>query len=303
MTSIGSDVNAKMTSPHSEDLNITGNHMDLNEIREHWRSWAKEFGTGLRATTKSATAKLVELDTLERNLRAIMQERGELLNILEVGCGNGQNCLNLLKVFPQVTITGIDFIEEMIAAANSLKKEQNIVDERLSFKVGDILDLDLPDSAYDVIFTDRCLINLNTDILQHEAIKSLAERLKPNGYLLMIENSQQTYAFQNRARELAGLPKRSPAEFNHFIDETSLLPFLSSAGLDLVTMEDFISLHDLVLYVLVPMTNGGQVDYAHPMVEAATRLNIALSSENPSSLGHYGQNRLYKCQRRGKSST
>jgi hypothetical protein len=115
----------------------------------------------------------------------------------------------------------------------------------------------------------------------------------------MVENSWQTYERQNQARELVGLPERSPVEYNHFFDETTLRPFLPSVGLDLVAVEDFISLHDLVLYVLVPMINGGKVDYEHPLVEAATRLNIALSSQTPGSVGQYGQNRLFKCRKAG----
>ena len=92
---------------------------------------------------------------------------------------------------------------------------------------------------------------------------------------------------------------RTPAEFNHFFDEATLLPFLPKVGLEVLDIEDFISLHDLVLYVLVPMVNGGKVDYEHPMVEAATQLNIALSSLQPGGAGAFGQNRLYKCRKTG----
>jgi hypothetical protein len=135
--------------------------------------------------------------------------------------------------------------------------------------------------------------------LQQQAIKSLSDSLKDGGYLLMIENSQQTYDDQNKARELVGLAPRTPAEFNHFFNEDTLLPYIASIGLDLRDVEDFISIHDLVLYVLVPMLNGGVVDYEHPIVEAATKLNLALSSVRPDGLGAFGQNRLFKCQKNG----
>ncbi len=271
--------------------------MTLENIRQHWNDWATRYGTGLRATTKATSAKIIEIDALARAMRGIAQERGDRLHILEVGCGNGQNCLGLIDMFPHACFTGLDFIDAMIVAANDLKKERAIPDERLTFQFGDVLDLQVPRSAYDVVFTDRCLINLNSDALQQRAIFSLVEHLKPGGYLLMIENSKQTYESQNQAREGVGLPRRSPAEFNHFFDETTLRPFLQSAGLDLLLVEDFISLHDLVLYVLVPMINGGKIDYKHPLVEAATALNVALSSLSPSSVGHYGQNRLFKCRK------
>lgn len=273
------------------------NTLNLDGIRAHWQDWASKYGTNLRATTKTSTVKIVELDTLSRALSEVFSERGERLRVLEVGCGNGLNCLGLSKTFPHASFTGIDFIGEMVSAANHLKSERNIPDEQVIFREGNVLDLDLPLASYDVIFTDRCLINLNTDELQQKAIKALSDRLLPGGYLLMAENSQQTYDAQNQAREMVGLTKRTPAEFNHFFNESALLPFLPSVGLEVFDIEDFISLHDLVLYVLIPMTNGGKVDYEHPLVEAASMLNIALSTLQPSSLGKFGQNRLYKCRK------
>ena len=271
--------------------------MDLNSIHKHWQDWATQYGTSLRATTKTSTAKAIELDALTRALVGIEAEIGQELRILEVGCGNGHNCLSLLDRHPKSSFTGVDFIEKMVESANLGKAESNVSDERLIFQVGNVLELTLPANFFDVIFTDRCLINLNNDALQQQAISSLTDRLKPGGFLLMIENCKQTYDTQNQARESVGLTKRTPADFNHFFDESTLLPFLPSVGLELLDIEDFISLHDIVLYVLVPMLNGGKVDYEHPFVEAATKLNITMSSVNPNGFGAYGQNRLYKCRK------
>lgn len=275
--------------------------MQLDDIRAHWQSWAHKYGTDLRATTKGTTAKIMEIDALTRAMREIAQERGDSLNILEAGCGNGKNCLSLLDVLEHAHFTGFDFIPEMIDAANAVRLElpRNSAD-RLKFQTGDVLAMDFPVASYDVVFTDRCLINLNTDELQQRAVASLAQLVKPGGYLLMIENSQATYSRQNLARQAVGLPPRTPDAFNRFIDENSLIPFLPNAGLELLVIEDFISLHDLALYILVPMLNGGKVDYAHPVVAAATQLNTALSAVAPNSIGAWGQNRLYKCRRKGQ---
>lgn len=271
--------------------------MDLNGIREHWQGWARQYGTSLRATTKTSTAKLLELDVLSRALAAIESTRSEGLHVLEMGCGNGQNCLNLVDRHPRARFTGIDFIEEMIAAANAVKAERALADARMVFEVGNVLDLKLPENSFDVVFTDRCLINLNTDALQQQAIAALARLVKPGGHLLMIENSQRTYDAQNSLRESVGLPPRVPAEFNHFFNESVLLPFLPTVGLEVLDIDDFISLHDLVLYVLVPMTNGGKVDYEHPLVAAAANANMAASQLKLGGLGEFGQNRLYRCRK------
>src|SRR5438552_3781324 len=213
--------------------------MDLKDIHQHWQTWAKQYGASLRATTKTSTAKAMEWDAFARALRKIGDTAVQELKILEVGCGNGQNCFKLLEWYPQAAVTGIDFVPEMIEAANAVKSERQVPDERLQFLVGNVLDLSLPHESFDVVVTDRCLINLNTDPLQQDAIAALAKVLKINGHLLMIENSQQTYARQNLIRESVGLQARVPAEFNHFFDEATLLPFLTSVGLQVLDIEDF----------------------------------------------------------------
>jgi ubiquinone/menaquinone biosynthesis C-methylase UbiE len=270
--------------------------MNLEEIKNHWETWADTYGTSLRATTKTSTAKALELDALTRTLREILASF-QVQRVLEVGCGNGQNCFHLAETFPELSFTGVDLVPKMIESAREIQASLNIQEDRLLFLEGNILNLRLPHSQYDAIYTDRCLINLNTDELQKEALISLAGLLPVGGYLFMIENSQQTYEKQNLAREMLGLPRRTPASFNHFLNEELILPHLSAIGLELEKIEDFISFHDLVLYVLVPAINGGVVDYEHPLVKAATRLNMGISSQFPSGLGAWGQNRLFLCRK------
>ncbi len=271
--------------------------MKPEDIKNHWRDWSVTHGTSLRATTKTPTAKEMEIDALTRAFRRIVDAPEATGRVLEVGCGNGQNCLRLAGVFPALNFTGVDYIGEMVAAAMAVRDAAGIDASRLDFHEDDAMVLGAVDGQFDIVFTDRCLINFNTDDLQKQAISTIAERIVPGGHLIMIENSQQTYGRQNRARELLGLEPRSPAEFNHFFDEEVILPHLEELGLHVLDIEDFLSLHDLALYVLVPAINGGVVDYDHPLVEAAMRLNIGLSNTMPDGLGALGQNRLYFCRK------
>jgi ubiquinone/menaquinone biosynthesis C-methylase UbiE len=271
--------------------------MELAQIKDHWQDWAKKYGTSFRATTKNSTAKMIEVDALRRTIKKIAAEKGGKLKILEVGCGNGINCLELLNDFPEAEFTGVDYIPEMIESANELKEQLGAAGKKMTFDVGNILDLKFEPASFDIVFTVRCVINLNTDALQHEAIGNLAKLLKAGGHLLMLENSRKTYDLQNKARVDVGLPARTPDKFNLFFNEDALMPFLKKIGLECQPPEDFISLHDLVLYVLLPMTNGGKVDYNDPLVDAATKLTMAISANAPGSLGHYGQNRMFHCKK------
>jgi SAM-dependent methyltransferase len=273
--------------------------MDASQIHDHWTQWATQYGADLRATTKSSTPKVLELEALSRHLRAILGGRSSA-SVLEVGCGNGVNCLALAQALPKVRFDGVDFVREMVTAANESARSTG--QANLRFFEGNAAQLDAVvclESRYDVVFTDRCLINLNTLELQLRALTGLAARLHPDGHLVLIENSMTTYNEQNRCRQILGLPARTPASYNLFFDEDAVRTHVAGLGLELVQVEDFITLHDLVLYVLVPAINGGTVDYEHPLVKAATTLSAGISASKPSAFGAFGQNRLFHWRKPG----
>jgi SAM-dependent methyltransferase len=267
--------------------------LNLIQIHEHWKNWAVTYGTELRATTKTGTAKLIELAELAKTISSLKESLPINANILEIGCGNGHNLFSLYEVFPEYKYEGVDFIDEMISSAEQLRQSKLIEKESINFSVGNVLNLECLSEQYDLIFTVRCLINLNTDILQMNAIANIAEKIKSGGYILMLENSTGSYSRQNYLRTLGGLEKREPAEFNHFMNEELVNNQLNSLGFFKVKSNCFSTLHDVVLYVLLPMINGGKVDYENPIVEAAAKLSSALTENGDEMLGDYGQNRLY----------
>lgn len=270
--------------------------MKTDEIKNHWIDWATAHGEHLNATTKTPTIKALEIDAFIRTIYRLVGTKDVHFKALEVGCGNGANCMALAQAFPNAAFDGVDYVAEMVESAKATRAKLGHGDDKLRFFNANVLDLsataELYD-AYDIVLTDRCLINLNTVKLQKEALTSIAKRIKSGGHLTMIENSIQTYNEQNKCRELLGLEPRTPASYNLFFDEREILPHLHTCGLTLLDIEDFGSLHDLLLYVLIPSTNGGTVDYAHPLVEAATTLSRATSQTTPGAFGRFGQNRLY----------
>jgi SAM-dependent methyltransferase len=270
--------------------------MDPDSVRAHWQDWAGRFGGGLRATTKTATIKALELAAAER---AIRQNLGrEPARLLEIGCGNAFNLVHLVHAFAGCQATGIDYIADMVGNACNNIEQAEVVDRVQVFE-GDASQLDdhpeLQDN-YDVVLSNRCLINLKPWELQAQAINQAAAKVAPGGLFIVIENIVHLHAGQNHLRQRVGLPVREPAAFNLFLAEEQLCQ-QAQRQLSLVRTDDFGSLHDLLLYVLVPMCNGGEVDYEHPLVEAATRLSLACDGD--LGCGSYGQNRLYVFRRDG----
>ena len=267
----------------------------MEPVFSHWQESAIAYGTDLRATTKTWTAKILEIEMLAWHLVRATSGSDRPVRVLEVGCGNGVNCIQLARRVENVLFDGVDYVPEMITSAQEGADRDGLRD-RLRFFVGDVRDLGPVEGLhdqYDFVFTDRCLINLADTSEQKMAISMLATKVRTGGHLVMIENSVLTFAGQNRQRELVGLPARSPAQFNRFLDDAEILPHWRGIGF-VADVHDFIGLHDLVLYVLVPATNGGTVDYEHPLVAKATELNrAAISLGTAHQFGPYGQNRVY----------
>lgn len=271
--------------------------MELEQIKNHWQDWASQYKTDLRATTKSSTAKQLEIHALTQTLSQFHQ-LDDAFSILEVGCGNGYNCFALKNTFKNASITGVDFIEEMVEHAKVLNTELNTT---IPFYQGNVLELEQHSALnqdYDVVYTVRCIINLNSDELQMQGLSQLANKVKSGGYLMLIENQTHTHAKQNTLREKAGLSVRQPASFNHFMDETKLLEHLTELKFDHIQSVNFSSLHDVVLYTLVPMINGGEIDYQHPLVAAATELLCKSDPAILNSFGEFGQNKLFIFQKK-----
>lgn len=98
-------------------------------------------------------------------------------NVVDLGSGGGIDCfLATRKTGPGGRVIGIDFTEEMIAKAkaNALKGGY----ANVSFKLGDIESLPLPDGLADLIISN-CVINLAPDKLK--VFQEAYRVLKPGG--------------------------------------------------------------------------------------------------------------------------
>jgi SAM-dependent methyltransferase len=269
--------------------------MNLQEIKHHWESWAKQYSTDLRATTKTSTIKKLEINAIANAIRNAGFGEAASAEVLEVGCGNGYNCFAISSIFPRFSVTGIDYVPEMVDHAKEILRSQAPA-ANLAFHVGDALNLDkntLLKDSYDIIFTDRCIINLNSHELQFDALRQVISKTKQNGHIIILENFIQARQRQNELRRSVNLPERKAPEYNHFIDEEQLVSFAKAEGLELLSVDDFGSLHDIILYVLTPMVNNGEIDYDHPMVAAATELCLSTRDQKPDAFGKFGQNRLF----------
>lgn len=274
----------------------------LEKIRNHWKCMAGN-GRNLTATTKNSTIKRLEIQALADTLSEITEKyNSSIRRVLEVGCGNGHNLVPLSHLFPDTNFHGIDYIAEMVENAVELARAEQ---RRIDFYVGDILELDGHRELlkqYDVVFTDRCLINLPESAIQAKGFVQLADKVADNGFLIVIENFVESYGNQNIGRRMMGLEERFPDSYNTFIHEDDLTAWASRLGLELLDVNNFGSLHDLMLYVLLPALSEGRLDYSHPLMEIVAQFSIESSKTFKNQFGAFGQNKLFLFQKTKTSS-
>jgi SAM-dependent methyltransferase len=93
------------------------------------------------------------------------------------------------------------------------------------------------DSDYDVVVTQRFLINLMEWDLQRRVITRLVSLLKPGGRLLMLEGSQPGVDELNRFRAACGLPPIPVRWHNRFFDDCEIQQFVADSGWKLKAVE------------------------------------------------------------------
>jgi len=257
--------------------------MELDDIKKFWDENAKTNTTSILSTTKTSTIKKLEIDAFYRAIRNL-SDTDKTGRLLEVGCGNGHNLFGLKQLLPNLEFQGVDYSEDMIDAAQKINIEK--YDSEIEFSVADALKIPnekLKSHTYDFVITNRMLINLNSWSLQQKALRNICKLLSDGGSLIIIENFVNSYANQNEARELIGLPSRVPDPYNKFLDEN--------------LFENFASLHDILLYVLLPHLNSGKISYKHPLMNSVVELLVNLPNEHSGSFGNFGQNNLYVLRR------
>ncbi|PKP27654.1 MAG: arsenite S-adenosylmethyltransferase [Bacteroidetes bacterium HGW-Bacteroidetes-22] len=98
--------------------------------------------------------------------------------VLDLGSGAGNDCFVARSIVGDTGhVTGLDFTKEMLklARANNLKMGYSNVE----FVQGDIEEMPLPDSTYDVVVSN-CVLNLVPD--KEKAFRQIHRVLKPEGH-------------------------------------------------------------------------------------------------------------------------
>ena len=259
--------------------------------KDYWNLRAKKNKQTIKSTTNFNLIKEFEISILKYLFEKYLKKKS--LKILELGCGNGVNLKSLKTIFPKFEFYGIDYSKEMIKHA---KKNNN----NINFIEADITKTNIYNELpkFDVIFTNRCLINLKSENKINLAISKSEYLLKKGGYFIFLENFINGHKNQNKLRKVLKLRYRKIAKFNKFLDERSFLNFLKKY-FKILENVNYSSLNDLLLYVLTP-SNSLKINYNSKLQKKLIFLLINLLEKNKFLLTlnyNSGQNNLIVCKK------
>lgn len=156
-----------------------------------------------------------EIDLIEKHIPPYSK-------VLDAGCGEGEGSLRY-RSLEGIQLHAADFSETRLQkAAAKLTGHSNVEFKKVDFLGNYTLDHD-----YDVIVSQRFMINLMEWELQQKVILDLMSLLKPGGRLIMLEGSIPGVNELNNLRSLFGL---SPIEIkwhNKFFDDDKLVDFMA----------------------------------------------------------------------------
>jgi 2-polyprenyl-3-methyl-5-hydroxy-6-metoxy-1,4-benzoquinol methylase len=195
--------------------------MSVKKIKEHWGHKAKEFiqkpNGKMGNTLYDENLRSLEINSIQKYITSGSK-------VLDVGCGNGFSTIQFANE-NDIIIDGMDYSKEMINNANTLLGGYPLLSNRIRFFIGDIMEGGYH-KKYDIVITERCLINLETWGNQQKAILNIKKMLKDKGKLIMLEGFEDNLNDLNQVRKNFNLEPIKVVWHNLFFNKKKFESFI-----------------------------------------------------------------------------
>lgn len=131
-------------------------------------------------------------DSIGQLMASIAKQRAPGLhpqNILDMGCGTGEQTLAYKRVFPDALVTGIDCARPFVRYAHGLAESEGLA---LNFAEMDAGDTDYPDESFDLIVSIIMFHETSTSQVRN-ILKESWRLLKPGGLVLNLDVPYQPH--------------------------------------------------------------------------------------------------------------
>ena len=219
-------------------------------VTKHYNEQADQYDISILSTMPDQNIRRLEIQNLLKYLN-----EGD--RCLEIGCGNG-TATRIISETKILDMLAVDANAKMI----KLAKSQNMskVKGTLIFTKKDILNLKSKEK-FDVVYTMRCIINLLDQKIQLLALTNLANSVKIDGKLILLEAFEDGWQELNQARREVGLENIPPAYHNLHLKKDKVIKHLSKIGFHLVNEDNFLSSYYFNTRVIYPaLAKANSVD-------------------------------------------
>lgn len=179
---------------------------------------------------KKEVESMYDKHLINAEIKLIKSNIPKSSKILDAGCGEGEGTYEYSNI-EGCLIEAVDFSEMRLKKAKKkLKKHHNVTFKKIDFLSSYSLDKD-----FDIIISQRFIINLIEWELQKKVIIDLMNHLKPGGLFLMLEGYKEGVDDLNRFRNLFNLPDIPIKWHNLFLEDDKILNLLSEEGFKLIS--------------------------------------------------------------------
>jgi len=159
--------------------NITMEKSTIKEIKERFDNDVERFSnleTGQVATI-DATISLELITEASKRIVPIAE------NVLDIGCGAGNYTLKMLSKVPNLNCTLVDLSLPMLDRA--FERVSAETSGKVEVKQGDIREVELPESHFDIILAGAVLHHLRDDEDWETTFSKIFKLLKPGGCFMI----------------------------------------------------------------------------------------------------------------------
>lgn len=231
-------------------------------ILEHYRKQAEAHRLEPTSTMADETTRNLEISAILACVDHALSQLGPNCRLLELGCGNGYLLSVLSDRQPSLQLTGADYSEDMVELAASRSIPNSEVRRE------DVRGLTFQSESFDVVVTERCLINLLEASEQELALGEIFRVLKPGGFAVLIEAFTDGLENLNRGRVELGLPENEVPYHNLWFDKERFLAALAgrfrevdAGGARSLPPRNFLSSHYFISRVLYPAVTHREILY------------------------------------------
>ncbi len=160
---------------------------------------------------------------------------------LDVATGTGDLALDCANSYPDVSVIGVDFVQEMVDKGIEKVNAQNL-DDRVKLKFGDATNIEFDDNTFDITAIAFGIRNIPDKV---KALTEMKRIIVKNGQVMVLELTtpesgfcRSTYKFylQDILPKLAKIFTKNPAAYEYLAD--SILNFF--------TQKEFVALMESV---------------------------------------------------------